>query len=59
MFMKQKDKRANNGGKGGRKKMFEEGTERITVAVPAPKKQEYKEKIEKFIQEKYKKENTK
>lgn len=50
-----KDKRANNGGKGGRKKMFEEGTERITVAVPAPKKQEYKEKVEEFIQEKYKK----
>ena len=48
-----KDRRANNGGKGGRKKMFEEGTSRITVAVPAPEKQEYKEKVEEFIQKKY------
>lgn len=49
------DKRKFNGGKGGRTKMFQEGTARITVAVPEPEKTEYKTEVEKFIQKKYKK----
>lgn len=51
----QTDGRKNNGGKGGRKKMFEEGTARITVPVPLPKKEEYTVAVNKFIHKKYKK----
>lgn len=54
-----KDKRANNGGKGGRKKMFEEGTARIMVSVPKPEKEQYSKEINIFIHKKYKKDHKK
>lgn len=49
------DGRKNNGGKGGRKPMFEGGTERIKVPVPSENKQEYAVAINEFVQKKYKK----
>lgn len=49
------DGRKNNGGKGGRKPMFEGGTERIKIPVPSENKQEYAVAINEFVQKKYKK----
>lgn len=52
--MEKKDGRKNNGGKGGRKKIFEEGSARISVSVPKNQKKEYTKDVNTFIREKYK-----